>query len=219
MTLREKLANPNAWNVSFTLELADEYRAVYCLYRDAGDQEVRYAGASGLPVGSAPWPTTTRACPGTASSANEMLQRRAVTFARLGRHEQATQAARELLAARQTLSGGLYNLACVFAVAASKARNDPKLTMPEKERLASTYEGEAIRLLRQADAAGYFKHPGTLAEMKNDKDLQSLQSRTEFKALTASLEADGGTGGRGGGAASGGTDGASQSSHTHLVRC
>jgi tetratricopeptide (TPR) repeat protein len=194
--LREKLANPNAWNVAFTLELADEYRAVHCLYRDAGDHAnaLRWCERAAMrfttlaeDYPSLSWYALIR---------DEMQVRRTGSLVDLGRYQEAVESARHLLATRQLLGGELYNLACTFAVAASKAREDAKLTMPERERLARTYEGEAIRLLRQAEAAGYFKHPGTLAEMKKDTDFQELRSTPEFKALTASLEAGGRSDGR-----------------------
>jgi len=195
VSLREKLANPNARDLAFTLELGDEYRIVYCLHRDAGDQRSCLSwcerAISTFERLAEDYPSV----PAYVYVRDEMVVRRAVALARLGRHQEAVQAARSHLASRQLLPGGFYNMACVFAVAATRAREDLKLGETERDRLAQSYAAQATQLLTQAHSAGYFKKPGSLTELKNDADLRALRSTPEFKQLVISLEAAGADGG------------------------
>jgi serine/threonine protein kinase len=201
VSLRERLANPNARDRVFTLELGDEYRSLYCLLRDAGEypscQTWCERAARTFERLAEDYPTA----PEYAGVRNEMLVRRAVTLARLGNHREATEAARGLLAHKQVLPGGLYDTACVFAIAAAKARDDHQLAEVERQRLVESYAAEAVRLLAQAQAAGHFRNFGALAEMKNDPDLMPLGTIPAFKELVNSLEATLGTDKRRGGTA------------------
>lgn len=74
----------------------------------------------------------------------------------------------------------LYDAACAYALCAGAARN-PVANAPGLEKLAE----EAMALMKQAVAKGY----KDAAHMKQDKDLDALRERDDFKKLLAELEA------------------------------
>ncbi len=69
--------------------------------------------------------------------------------------------------------------------AAQQARGlHAQLSEPQRKHLAQTYADRALATLRQAVQNGY----KDLANLKKDKDLDSLRSREDFKKLLAELE-------------------------------
>jgi hypothetical protein len=76
----------------------------------------------------------------------------------------------------------LYDAACAYALCAGAAKQakSPVTGAPGPEKLAE----EAMALLKQAVAKGY----KNAAHMKQDKDLDSLRDREDFKKLLAELE-------------------------------
>jgi hypothetical protein len=71
----------------------------------------------------------------------------------------------------------LYNAACAYALCAATAK---KPVAPGSDKLAE----EAMSLLKQAVAKGY----KNAAHMKQDKDLDALRQRADFKKLVSDLE-------------------------------
>jgi hypothetical protein len=74
----------------------------------------------------------------------------------------------------------LCDSACVCARAAASA--------PEGER-QEAYAGQALALLRRAQAAGFFKDRAKIERLKKDSDLAPLRQREDFRKLVAELEA------------------------------
>jgi hypothetical protein len=70
--------------------------------------------------------------------------------------------------------------ACVYARAAASA--------PEGEQ-REAYAGQALALLRRAQAAGFFKERKQVEQVKSTPDLKPLRSRDDFKKFVAELEA------------------------------
>jgi tetratricopeptide (TPR) repeat protein len=111
---------------------------------------------------------------------------RARTLVRLGDHARATAEAKDL-AGQQGLSGGrLYELAGIYALAATAARKE---TLPDagNESPAESYAARAVQLLRQAYDTGYFKPPERLAQLKKDTDFDALRGRMDFQRLESAL--------------------------------
>jgi len=75
----------------------------------------------------------------------------------------------------------LYDAACAHALCAGATNN----AGADPAALAKKCAEEAMRLLKQAVAKGY-KNAG---HMKQDKDLDALRQRDDFKKLLAALEA------------------------------
>jgi tetratricopeptide (TPR) repeat protein len=78
----------------------------------------------------------------------------------------------------KTSGGLLYNVACVCALAAA-----------QDDRQREVYAGQALVLLRRAQAAGFFKDPAKVAHLKQDTDLVPLRPREDFQKFAAALEA------------------------------
>jgi tetratricopeptide (TPR) repeat protein len=101
---------------------------------------------------------------------------RALCLARGGQVDRAIEEAKSLLEQKDLPSLAIYNLACVYAVSASKVGTD-------KDR--DTYTGRAVGLLRRAIKEG-FRDVGML---KEDRDLDVLRKRAELQQLIKELEA------------------------------
>jgi non-specific serine/threonine protein kinase/serine/threonine-protein kinase len=102
------------------------------------------------------------------------------SYSNIGRHAEALKVREEALTLRKAKLGpdhpetltSIYNVACSHALMIPKASNRAK-------------EAElAMEWLRSAVAAGYHD----VAQMKKDKDLDSLRTREDFKKLLAELE-------------------------------
>jgi tetratricopeptide (TPR) repeat protein len=59
---------------------------------------------------------------------------------------------------------------------------------PEAEQ-REAYAGQALALLRRAQAAGFFKDPAKVAHLKQDTDLAPLRPRDDFQKFVAEIEA------------------------------
>jgi tetratricopeptide (TPR) repeat protein len=107
--------------------------------------------------------------------------KRALSLARLGRHERATKEADELAAGKP---GGddLLDLACAYALAV-KAVCPTGPRTPEAEALAARHAGRAAELLRRADKAGAFPDPATRRRLYADPDLDALRPFADFQRL------------------------------------
>jgi serine/threonine-protein kinase len=70
-----------------------------------------------------------------------------------------------------------YNLACIWALAGAA-----------QVRPVDQCAVHALVWLRKAQAAGFFKDPAVVAEMRKDSDLHSLRERDDFKKFLAELE-------------------------------
>ena len=97
---------------------------------------------------------------------------RAVALMKAGNTADALAEAAEVEKLAAKPSGVLYNLSCLYSLAAGR--------IPEKKEHAD----KAMDLLKQAVKAGF----GDAAHMKKDKDLDPLRGRDDFKAVLAALE-------------------------------
>jgi hypothetical protein len=57
----------------------------------------------------------------------------------------------------------------------------------EEHALQERYSARAVELLKQSDAAGYFKDPEQRAAFERDRNLDALRSRDDFKKLRAKI--------------------------------
>jgi eukaryotic-like serine/threonine-protein kinase len=101
---------------------------------------------------------------------------RAQSLARAGNHVEAAAEANTLAESAGLNGGALYDLACVFTLAAAAVKDDAKLR--------DQYAARAVELLRQAVAKGF----KDATHMKKDIDLDPLREREDFKKLLADLE-------------------------------
>jgi serine/threonine-protein kinase len=109
------------------------------------------------------------------------------TLAQMGKHAEATAEARALAAKAPGGEALLYQAACVHAHALAAVRNDAKLPQAEREQCADRYAAGAVELLREAQAAGYFKTSAEVRHLKKDRDLDALRARDDFGKLLQEL--------------------------------
>jgi tetratricopeptide (TPR) repeat protein len=102
---------------------------------------------------------------------------RALSLARAGEHAKAVAEANSLVEAQDVTAAMHYNLACVCALASAAVKDDVKLH--------HQYAARAVEILRQAVAKGYKE----AAHMRQDRDLDALRERDDFKKLLAELDA------------------------------
>lgn len=119
-----------------------------------------------------------------------LLELRARVLARRGRHEDAAATADRLSRLAGTAGNNLYRAAgsyalCAAAVAGGK---QPAPLTPADRARRERYAARALALLKQAQAAGYFKTAPHRAQLKMDADRAPLRDRADFKALVAELE-------------------------------
>ena len=84
--------------------------------------------------------------------------------------------------------GILYNLACVYSLAATATRKDAALTPADRHQMAEQYAARAVELLANAHAVGYFTVATKLDRLKQDRDLEALRGRADFQQLLSRLE-------------------------------
>jgi serine/threonine protein kinase/predicted Zn-dependent protease len=112
----------------------------------------------------------------------QLRLRRASNLLNLKDHVRATADAAGVAESPAATAEDLYNVACVYALAARLA--------PGEDPRSSTYAENAMESLRQAMARGY----RDLAHLQKDPDLEGLRSREDFKRVVKDLEAaSGGT--------------------------
>jgi tetratricopeptide (TPR) repeat protein len=111
---------------------------------------------------------------------NKIRVQRAVTLAYLGNHQRAAEEANDLANRRNVTPDMLYDLACVYAVSMKAVLDDG----PKTEE----YAGLALQLLNRARAAGFFRKPAVVDQLKTDPDLKPLQPRDDFKQFCAGVE-------------------------------
>jgi hypothetical protein len=78
----------------------------------------------------------------------------------------------------------MYDAACLRAVCAAVIPEDPKTPAGDAARLAQEQADMAMAWLHKAVAAGF----SNASHMKQDRDLDALRGREDFKQLLAELE-------------------------------
>ncbi|GIW86493.1 MAG: hypothetical protein KatS3mg108_0817 [Isosphaeraceae bacterium] len=110
---------------------------------------------------------------------------RLICLARGGDHARAAEEARRL-ARNPTLQPVLlYDLACVQAMCAQSASQDPALDPDQRGKRAETHAREAIALLVRARELGFFADARQRAHFATDPDLNFLRGRDDFQSLIA----------------------------------
>lgn len=113
---------------------------------------------------------------------------RARALARLGEHRRAAAEGEAVLKSPRGQASLLYDVAAVYALASVATRDDARPSGPNQEKLAERYAGRAVTLLTQARAAGHFKSPARVKQLKKDKNFEELRGRPDFQKLLAGLE-------------------------------
>jgi hypothetical protein len=119
---------------------------------------------------------------------------RACTLARRGDHRGAVVETKTVAEKKPSFEV-LYGKSCVYSLASRAAGADDKLTNEERKGLGDQYATQAMALLTAADKAGFFKTEDRRQRVQQDKNLDSIRDREEFKRLLAGWEA-GASGGR-----------------------
>ncbi len=76
-----------------------------------------------------------------------------------------------------------YNLGCLFSLCARAVRKDTGRSPDQRANLAESHIAEAIRWLKAAGEAGFFRDPANRELAKKDSDLEILRDRPEFRQL------------------------------------
>jgi serine/threonine-protein kinase len=105
---------------------------------------------------------------------------RAACLAHSGEHARAVAEVNALIGGKDVSGPILYGAARVCALAAASVKDDAQLT--------EQYAGRSVALLRQAQKAGFFKEPASLAHMKKDNDLRALRARPDYRDLLKELQ-------------------------------
>jgi hypothetical protein len=112
---------------------------------------------------------------------------RAAALAHAGQHDRAMAEVQDLAQGKSLTPPDLYNLACAAALASESARQDGRLSQPTREKPTEQNAVRAVELLKQAQAAGFFKDPAKVELLKTDKDLDPLRARADFQQLAAAV--------------------------------
>jgi tetratricopeptide (TPR) repeat protein len=118
----------------------------------------------------------------------DVLRARGELLARTGQHREAAREADGLAQFPDPTPYLLYNLACVFALAAAEANRDPTRPLAEREWLARRHAAEAVRLLQRVRVAGFFREPANLKQLDEDSALDGLRQSEDYRAFRAAVE-------------------------------
>jgi tetratricopeptide (TPR) repeat protein len=113
--------------------------------------------------------------------------RQALALFHAGDHAQATQQAEQLAALPNLNGAALYDLACVYALAAQATAGAAERPLPEREQRAETYARQSLNVLERAQQAGHFREQKRIEDLKKDPDLAFLRSRDDFHRWLAGL--------------------------------
>jgi serine/threonine protein kinase/tetratricopeptide (TPR) repeat protein len=105
--------------------------------------------------------------------------RRAMTRIRAKDYPQGIAEAEEVARDKGANGDTLYDVACVYSLAAATVREDMKLRSPDRNHIAEDYAIRAVATLKDALGKGY----KDLDHVKKDPDLQALHSRADFQEL------------------------------------
>jgi len=126
--------------------------------------------------------------PLAASGVANLKVLRLCALARAGRYAEAAEAVAREEDAKPT-GGDEYNRACVFALSAAAAAKDERLSPQERASSAERFAAAAMARLRRSAELGYFKPAGRVEHLKQDRDLEPLHERADFREFVQSLGA------------------------------
>jgi tetratricopeptide (TPR) repeat protein len=117
------------------------------------------------------------------------LNRARISLARArashGDHEAALRGMEPSLGDPHLSGEDAYEVACAYALASSAAARDGHLASAERSRRTEQHAVRSMEWLERAFAGGYTD----LDNLKQDKELDSLRARADFKKFVARLEA------------------------------
>jgi serine/threonine protein kinase len=105
---------------------------------------------------------------------------RARAWVQAGKTAEAVAEAAALTKDPGTPSVRCCEAACVYSLASAAV---------QETRQREAHAGQALALLRRAQAAGFFKDPAKIARLNQDTDLAPLRPREDFQKFAAELEA------------------------------
>jgi tetratricopeptide (TPR) repeat protein len=109
-----------------------------------------------------------------------LRRQRALSLARMGKAAEARAVADELAATGAKDPKAWYEAACIHACLAFTEGSNPE----RKEECCI----RALELLRRAEAAGYFRDPARIEDLKKEGDLNTLRAREDFQKLQKTIE-------------------------------
>jgi tetratricopeptide (TPR) repeat protein len=125
---------------------------------------------------------------------SELRLQRALALVRLGQHAKATAEADALASAKELKGETLYTLARVYALSVAAMHRDGQKGLPppqaEREQQLERRGAAAVKLLAEAEAAGHFKSPANLQDLRDHEDFNSLRARADFKTLLNDIQAN-----------------------------
>jgi hypothetical protein len=94
----------------------------------------------------------------------------------------------ERLAADPSVSDeGLFNVACVYALAAQHCDQDARLNADEQKMLAEHCAAQAVAVVKTLLDKGYFKDRTHAEALQTDEDLRVLREREDFQRMMKEL--------------------------------
>ena len=110
----------------------------------------------------------------------------AIELAHVGEVDRA-QAQVQSLNPAQAISGeDRYNLGYLFSLWAAAAQKDTRISPDQRARLVESDIANALRWLKSAANAGFFKDPAVRDHARKDPDLEILRDLPEFHRLIES---------------------------------
>jgi tetratricopeptide (TPR) repeat protein len=113
----------------------------------------------------------------------ETLRLPAMMLIARGEHESVPKCVADFLEKSGNSAGATYDAACYLALCVPLAEKDGKLPEAKRKELAQKYAERAVALLRQAIDKGW----ANAEWMKQDKDLDPIRDRDDFKQCVADL--------------------------------
>jgi hypothetical protein len=113
----------------------------------------------------------------------------ALVDAQRGEYDAAEKAAATVAQNDSGNGAELYHAAQLGACIASAVRKDRSLPLARREKLAEHTCRQAIEWLRKAQSLKYLSTPSTRYLLADDRELDSLRSRDDFRALLAQTNA------------------------------
>jgi eukaryotic-like serine/threonine-protein kinase len=122
----------------------------------------------------------------------DLLGIRSRVLARQGKHADAAATAEKLASLLEPVSGAnRFQAAQCYALCAGGVKPaSPRAQLSaEEQALQERYAARAVELLKQSHAAGYFKYPDKHAKLDQDRNLDALRARDDFKKLLVEISA------------------------------
>ena len=107
----------------------------------------------------------------------------AVELLQTGDLERAVAEAERAMGTPGLGAGELYNIGCVFSLAAAAANSDKLASREVRGAAQSSHTSRASRALRKAAGGGLFGDPAMRDQARTDADLQFVREHQEFRQI------------------------------------